>query len=239
MQENSPIKARILAYLEFKGVTSYAFYKASGVTRGILQQANGLSEDNLHKFLSYAQDISTKWILSGIGDMLTVKKCIPECIPECIPKPDLEKKDNCIIAYKQVENDASNRYIPLIPINAMAGVASGDVSITDLECDHYMIPAFRNKNVDFLVYISGDSMQPSYHSGDIVACSKLPLDTFFQWNRVYILDTIQGALLKRVKRCDKPDYITLYSDNKDYDPFDLHLSEVRSLSLVVGGIWVE
>lgn len=239
MQDNSPIKARILAYLKYKRVSSYAFYKASGVTRGILQQANGLSEDNLHKFLSYAQDISTNWILTGIGDMIKEKKSLPESLPESLPKPNLEKKENSIIAHKQTAYDTAQNLIPLIPVDAMAGIASGDTSVLELECDYYDIPEFSNHKVDFLVRISGDSMQPTYSGGNIVACKRLQLDTFFQWNKVYILDTVQGALLKRVKRSATPEYIILHSDNEEYPPFDLHLSEIRSLSLVVGGIWVE
>ena len=40
-------------------------------------------------------------------------------------------------------------------------------------------------------------MQPKYNSGDLVACRVVPLGTFFQWNKVYVLDTEQGALIKR------------------------------------------
>lgn len=70
MQENSPIKERILTYLDYKGVTRYKFYKVTGITRGILDQKNGITEDNLLKFLYYAQDISLKWLLFGEGDII-------------------------------------------------------------------------------------------------------------------------------------------------------------------------
>lgn len=74
MQENrrekSLIKRNILQYLECKGVTEYKFYKDSGVSRGVLSQNNGMSEDNIAKFLAYAQDVNTTWLLTGIGPML-------------------------------------------------------------------------------------------------------------------------------------------------------------------------
>lgn len=70
MQENSIIKQNILKYLEFKGVTQYRFYKENDVTRGILTQNNGITEENLLKFVRFAQDISLEWLLTGEGSML-------------------------------------------------------------------------------------------------------------------------------------------------------------------------
>lgn len=70
-QEKSPIKQNILLYLAQKGVSPYEFYKESGVTRGILQQNNGISEDNIARFLAYAPDISVEWLITGRGEMLS------------------------------------------------------------------------------------------------------------------------------------------------------------------------
>lgn len=66
-QEKSLIKQNILLYLANKRVTPYEFYKISGVTRGILQQNNGISEDNIARFLAYANDVNTEWLLTGKG----------------------------------------------------------------------------------------------------------------------------------------------------------------------------
>lgn len=70
MQEKSLIKQNILKYLDFKGVTPYRFYKDSGVTRGVLTQNNGITEENLLKFLDFAQDISLDWLILGKGNMI-------------------------------------------------------------------------------------------------------------------------------------------------------------------------
>lgn len=70
MQENSIIKQNILLYLENKGVTPYKIYKENGVTRGILTQNNDITEENLLKFVRYAQDISLDWLLKNEGSML-------------------------------------------------------------------------------------------------------------------------------------------------------------------------
>lgn len=73
MQENSikisPIKQRILQYLEFKGITPYKLYKETDISRGILGKPGGISEENISKFLLYCPDISEIWLLSGKGSM--------------------------------------------------------------------------------------------------------------------------------------------------------------------------
>ncbi len=77
-------------------------------------------------------------------------------------------------------------------------------------------------------------MYPNYQNGDIVACKYLPIDTFFQWNKVYVINTTRGVLVKRVCRSDFDSFITLVSDNKNYDPVELPISEVLSSAIVTG-----
>ena len=70
MREISIIKQNILQYLEFKGVSKYEFYQKTGISNGILSQLNGISEDNLLRFLSYYTDVNTEWLLTGKGNMI-------------------------------------------------------------------------------------------------------------------------------------------------------------------------
>jgi hypothetical protein len=70
MQEKSLIKKNILKFIEFKNITKYKFYQQTGITRGILDQDNGMSEENTTKFLAYFSDINPEWLLTGKGKML-------------------------------------------------------------------------------------------------------------------------------------------------------------------------
>ena len=70
MQEKSSIKQKILKYLIFKRVTKYNFYKNTGITRGVLDQNNGITEENIHRFLVYAKDISLSWLFLDKGEMI-------------------------------------------------------------------------------------------------------------------------------------------------------------------------
>lgn len=78
-QEKSQIKQNILLYLSKIDMTPYDFYKKSGVTRGVLSQNNGISEDNLARFLSYFPEVNANWLLTGNGPML--KSPVPSVIP--------------------------------------------------------------------------------------------------------------------------------------------------------------
>lgn len=128
--------------------------------------------------------------------------------------------------------------VPLIPIEAMAGFGAGDVSVMNYDItDRYVVPDFTD--VDFMIRVKGNSMYPKYSSGDVIACKKLPLDTFIQWNKVHVLDTTQGAMVKRVKESILNDSWLLVSDNQSYPPFNIPKNDVHSIAIVVGVIRLE
>lgn len=132
----------------------------------------------------------------------------------------------------------TNEGIPLIPIEAMAGYGAGEMQIMEFESERFVVPTF--KGADFLIQVKGSSMYPKYNSGDIVACKKLHLnDLFFQWNKVYVLDTEQGALIKRIDIAQDDDHIMIVSDNEKYRPFPLHKSKINAISIVMGVIRLE
>ncbi|MDR1846740.1 MAG: hypothetical protein LBR17_01300 [Bacteroidales bacterium] len=74
MQENeqkkSLIKQKILQFIDIIGITKYKFYKQTGITRGVLDQKTGLSEENIAKFLACYKDINPDWLILGKGEML-------------------------------------------------------------------------------------------------------------------------------------------------------------------------
>lgn len=153
--------------------------------------------------------ISAHWLLTGEG---TPRDSAPAAAP--VMSPD-------------------SAGIPLIPTDAMAGFFAGAAEVMDYECERYSVPMLRE--ADFLIPVRGNSMEPRYRSGDIVACRFLPLgDVFFQWGKPYVLDTEQGTLLKRVCQGSAPDTVTLVSENESYQPFEIPRASIRHLALVLG-----
>lgn len=219
-QEKSQIKRNISLYLHKKGVSDYEFYKKSGITRGILSQPNGISEDNISRFLAYAPDVNVVWLLTGEGEMLKTEHTSGGMPP---------------VAH---QTDNPKEGIPLIPFSAMAGALMGEQTALEYECERYVVPAF--SGADFLMQVKGSSMVPTYISGDIVACRRVPMsDLFFQWNKPYVLDTAQGAIIKRIKPGSDKQHVLIVSDNKDYDPFELPYEDIYAVALVIGIIRLE
>ncbi|AQX86515.1 helix-turn-helix transcriptional regulator [Elizabethkingia bruuniana] len=232
MREKSILKERIMQYLDYKGIKRSKFYEDTGVSNGVLSQNNGLSEDNLMRFLNFYTEVNPAWLLTGSGNMLKKELYLYEKQVENLP--DLKEEET---VYK---NDKTiNLGIPLIPIDAMAGYGTGSMQIMDYETSYYEVPEFTELKAEFMIRVKGSSMYPKYSSGDLIACKKISSNTFFQWNKVYVLDTEQGALIKRVKKSQKENHILLVSDNSNYDPFDIHLDNIYSIACVLGVIRLE
>ncbi len=235
MREISFLKQNILKYLDFKGVSKYEFYQKTGISNGILSQNNGLSEDNTLKFLSYYTDVNTEWLFCNIGSMIKPN------IKYSLPNETVRETVRFLDKTKSIKNlTLLNNGIPLIPVDAMAGFGSGTIQVMDYDTEKYIVPEFTELNVDFMIRVKGSSMYPKYNSGDLVACKKLTLnDAFFQWNKVYVLDTEQGALIKRIRKGIDSEHLLIVSDNNSYDSFPLHLSKVNAIAIVLGVIRLE
>ncbi len=170
-------------------------------------------------------NIDAKWLLTGEGSML--QKAQQEAQSGAVHHIELAH---------QVPK-GSNEGIPLIPLDAIAGFpvdGSGGVRMED--CERYVIPEFENKGANFLIRVSGDSMVPLYYSGDLLACHKITDIRFFQWGTIYVLETSQGILVKRVQESDKYDDCILCVSVNDsvHKPFLLPRDDIRSLSTIVG-----
>ncbi|QHN64877.1 S24 family peptidase [Bergeyella cardium] len=216
----SNIKERILEISDYKGIGKEKFIENFGMTYGNFkgkQKLTSLNSDFLDKILSEIPEINAEWLLTGKGSMLKE-----------------EQGSNLPVATRAEEQEG----IPLIPTDAMAGIANGEISILELDCERYVIPMFRG--ADYLISVKGSSMIPKYSSGDVVACKRVPMqDIFFQWNKVYVLDTNQGAIIKRVAKSEQEDHIKIVSENPKYEPFDLHLSQIYAISIVIGVVRLE
>lgn len=219
------ILSRIQEIASNEGITIGALERIIGASKGVLSRAINNGTDIQSKWLqvvveNYPQ-YSADWLLSGKGNMLKSPSSPSTPIDERSTEP----------AHHVPEGNREG--IPLLPISAMAGAFTDDISVMEYECERYVIPAF--KGADFLMQVSGDSMQPTYYSGDLVACQRIPLnDLFFQWNKTYVLDTLQGPLIKRIRRGSDEQHVLIVSDNPAYESFELSKDQFHGVALVRG-----
>lgn len=221
-QEKSPIKQNILLYLEKKGVTPYEFYKESGVTRGILQQNNGISEDNIARFLAYAPDVNIEWLLTSKGTML---------------KDDL----NGI----QTADEANPSTLPTTSMNPSVGTPYYDVdfiggfdevfnSQVNIPATNIVIRGFEKASL--WCNVTGHSMEPKINHGDIIALHQCTLNDI-QYGEIYavVLDTIRT--IKILRRSPDPDKLRFIPINtNDYDEQEFDKSRIINVFEVIGSI---
>lgn len=221
-QEKSPIKQNILLYLENKGVTPYEFYKESGVTRGILQQNNGISEDNIARFLAYAPDVNIEWLLTSKGSMI---------------------KDGSTDI--QISNDTTTSSMPTTSMNPGIGTPYYDVdfiggfdevfnSQVNIPATNIVIRGFEKASL--WCNVTGHSMEPKINHGDIIALHQCTLNDI-QYGEIYAvaLDTIRT--IKILRRSPNPDKLRFIPINtNDYDEQEFDKSRIINVFEVIGSI---
>lgn len=206
-----------------------AFSTAIGVSPSVVENIVGKrmgkpSFEVLEKVCAIA-NINVNWLVKGEGEML-LSSTSTNNIDINKPQETLNLPTN------------GNEGIPLVPIEAIAGIFGGEQNVLLSECTRFFVPIF--SEADYLIPIKGDSMYPNYNSGDIVACKKTsPQSSFFQWGKVYVVDTEQGVLIKRLFEGESKHTIKLVSDNPNYPPIEIPREEVYHIALVLGTLRTE
>ena len=170
--------------------------------------------------------ISLEWIMLGEGLM---EKNDP--IMTLSTLADVEKYCN---------SKFNTKKLPLLPVSAVAGWNGVDAEGINInECDQMVVPYLVDAGAEFLIRVTGNSMYPTYANGDILACRRVRESRNIQWGKVYVIDSEEGPMVKRINLSDDEEHILCQSDNPNFAPFTLRKSEIRSLALVVGSIQVE
>ena len=215
----STIKERVVQLVELKQVSKENFFSKIGSTSANFRgkpQKTPLNSDTIVNILSEFPDVNVNWLLTGEGEMI---------------KPDSE-------------HGKASHYtvIPVISIDAAAGYGSGEeVVMPHHIAEGYVIPEWTERGVAYIIRVSGNSMYPTHSNGDLLGCRPVKDLSFFQWGKIYVLDTDQGPLVKRLyPAAGNAAELVCHSDNKDkYPPFSIPLSSIYRIAIVVGFIRFE
>lgn len=223
-QEKSPIKRNILLYLKSKGVIPNDFYNASGVTRGVLGQNNGISEANLARFLAYAPDVNIEWLITGEGEMIKRSNSFD---------PELEVVP--LHHPRAIERKHETQTIFIYDLEASAGVFSLDPNSSNI-VDVLQIPNL--SKCDGAIFVTGNSMQPILQSGDLVAYKQQSIkDNAILYGEMYIVSFMHDGdsfvVCKYIHKSPKGwPYIILTSENPRYADQEIDAREVNGLGLI-------
>ena len=184
-------------------------------------------------------NISPEWLLTGKGPML--KPTIQE--PQVTTQPSTPTaKDRLPEAFRCLDPlHATQELIPLVTPKVAAGFGSADFVIAKSDVkEYYVIPKWKRQRVDFMIEVTGDSMQPKYNAGDIVGCTIIHNSGFIQWNRPHVIATReQGLLIKRLMPGTTANSLSAVSENTQYPPFDIPKEEITGIALVIGHVNLE
>lgn len=203
-------------YLRIKGLNDNQVTISLGLSQGLIGKSRGegrdLSSKSVNKILDSYPDLSRVWLLTGEGEMLTTEA------------PTIEKP-------KQESEENEGKLIPLLPLSAEGGSLDGfdnlGVSLPDCEVIYSPI-----KDADMAITVSGKSMEPDYPEGCRVVVKRINHALFIEWGREYVLDTINGIVLKTLEPSDDPNFIrctSLNPDQRRYAPFEIPKESVRGV----------
>lgn len=93
------------------------------------------------------------------------------------------------------------------------------------------------ENIDFLFFNEDDSMLPTIARGDVLLGKTLQVeDIFFQKNNIYIAQTNQETLIRRIKKSDNKDFLILYTDNEKFDSLEINMSQIKTIAILKNSI---
>ncbi len=217
---------RLRQFVEYKGISKYQFYKATGLANGYLDRDGSVGSDKCEKILSHYPELSLEWLVLGVGDMLRdIETSIP-AIQEQFPL--------------RTDHTIGLQSIPLYELDATAGLVSlFDTKSRQVPISHLQIPDL--PPCDGALYVRGDSMYPLLKSGDIVLYKEIPNGVqSILWGEMYLLSfTLDGEdyiTIKYIQKGDDERTVRLVSHNPHHSPKDIPADSIRALALVKASV---
>lgn len=209
---------RILHYINIENIPISTFEQNSGLSNGYIKKVKrSPSLQKCEDILNAYPDINKEWLLTGKGEMYSTD----------ILKTQIVEMDDCL------------NLIPLLPISAQGGTLNEFfTSVKYSDCEKIISPI---KGADYAITVSGDSMHPEYPSGSKILIKKINERSFIEWGRCYVLDTCNGAVIKKLAAPIEPDpeygldYVNCISVNESplYGSFKVSTKDIHGIYRVL------
>lgn len=210
---------RLKLFISYKGISMRKFEMAACVPVGYVKNIKyTITPDKQEKISSAFPELNLGWLTSGEGNMLRESN-----VTQTTNIPEHPKETT--------KQDPQSKIVPLIPISAQGGSLNDfSISVMNYECEKVVSPMM---DVDFAISISGDSMAPEYPSGCQVLIKKINESAFIEWGKVYVLDTCNGTIIKKLMPSESPDKVLCVSINPAYPKFEVAFKYIQGIYRVM------
>lgn len=193
------IKDRIRKLADAKGMSMAELQAAIGKSNAYFQNTARPSAKVIAAIKEKFPDVNTEWILEGVGTMLTNDANVSR---------------------------ADIHYVPLLPVTAQGGsLTEFEAQVKEYDCEKIISPI---RDAVLAVPVTGDSMSPEYASGCRVLVRKINERAFIEWGRTFVLDTINGIVIKNIYPSkESDDRIVCRSVNPNYQDFEIEKTDIR------------
>lgn len=154
---------------------------------------------------------------------------VTRVIEEKFPHIDtfwLSTGEGCMLKGQVPKAQTDGYIVPLLPVAAQGQISDDIQTLTEgFECEKILSPI---KDVTLAVTINGDSMSPEYPNGSKVFVQRIDNNSFIEWGCAYLLDTINGVVIKNVVPVpDNDEQIICRSVNPNFSEFRIRVSDIR------------
>ena len=132
---------------------------------------------------------------------------------------------------KPVETEGADT-VPLLPIFAQAGHLTGwSEGVEEAKCERVISPV---KDIDMAIHIYGESMSPDIPNGAVCYVRRVT-GKVIDYGRAYILDTVDGPVVKYLMPGSDDEHIRCQSANLDpkFAPYEIEKADILGMYRVV------
>ncbi|MBQ7421323.1 MAG: hypothetical protein IJV27_04185 [Prevotella sp.] len=223
------ILSRIEEISRREGLTITAFERSIGASKGVLSRAINNGTDIQSKWLQiivekYPQ-YSSRWLLTGIGDMVFQP-----------PKENEENfSDNPKISLELSKvSHEEGQGVPYFDVDFLGGFNEIFNNQTVRPACNIVVPGFEKATA--WCNVTGHSMEPKINHGDIIALRQCTINDI-QYGEIYavVLDTIRT--IKILRRGSSPDVLRYVPINiQNFDEQEFPLSRILNIFEVLGSV---
>jgi hypothetical protein len=244
-REISPVKQRILQYVEILGISNYKFYALSGIAYGSLSKPGGITDEGLVRILTRFPKLNPEWVLLGTGQtektISTEIVCNDSVVTNAYKNAyKFDSKQKVHKSYALTEESQMNKYssdtaklyIPYLPSRTFSFITTHpDLS----EFETYRIPGLRN--ADFLMPYYGDDMHPTVSAGNIIAGKIVKKAPLYTWGRVHLFELEEvGVVMGRLRPGSSGDSVRCEPENPSFQAIEFPIENIIAIAMLMAVI---